>query len=174
MCLISEINADKYLSHVQMNMSYHAGKLNLEFYLLYYYSLKHCHALTIYDCYLDGIARCKWSLNPSEPLLFIKYDRIRLNILDVEKFKLTLNTPIQLEKSSNYRNTSLRASSFFYLIKFDINLHYSYQGDRTCWIDLCPSNENLLASAGYDKNIKIYDRLVEKIVKTYDKIHTGS
>ena len=41
--------------------------------------------------------RCRWSSNPDEPLLFVKYDANRLNILDIEKKALILKDPIQNE-----------------------------------------------------------------------------
>ena len=43
----------------------------------------------------------------------------------------------------------------------------------TLWIDVCPSNQNLLATAGSDKKIKIYDRREAKIVKIIDPTHPG-
>ena len=47
--------------------------------------------------------------------------------------------------------------------------------DRSHLLDwYLPCRSNLLASGGYDKNIKIYDRRVSKIVKTIDDIHSGN
>lgn len=43
----------------------------------------------------------------------------------------------------------------------------------TLWIDVCPNNGNLLASGGDDRNIKIFDKRVSTIVKTFDHIHSG-
>lgn len=43
----------------------------------------------------------------------------------------------------------------------------------TNWLDVCPNNGNLLAAAGYDKNIKIYDHREAKIVKVFEMMHTG-
>lgn len=45
----------------------------------------------------DAVSRCKWSTNVGEPLLFVKYDFSKLNVLDVEKHSLTLKHPICLE-----------------------------------------------------------------------------
>lgn len=42
----------------------------------------------------------------------------------------------------------------------------------TSWIDVCPNNGSLLATAGEDQNIKIYDRREAKIAKIFDKIHS--
>ena len=41
------------------------------------------------------------------------------------------------------------------------------------WIDVCQNDGNLLASAGEDHNIKIYDRRASKIIQTFNEIHTG-
>ena len=41
------------------------------------------------------------------------------------------------------------------------------------WIDVCPTDANLLAYGGKDQNIKIYDRRVSNVVKTFDGIHLG-
>ena len=43
----------------------------------------------------------------------------------------------------------------------------------TCWIDVYPTDANLLAASGNDDNIKIYDRRVSKIVKTFKSIHSS-
>ena len=39
--------------------------------------------------------------------------------------------------------------------------------------DVYPNNSNLLATAGDDKTIKIFDRRESKIVKIIDSIHEG-
>ena len=41
----------------------------------------------------------------------------------------------------------------------------------TYWIDVCPTDSNLLASGGDDVDIKIFDKRESKIVKTIDDIH---
>ncbi len=43
----------------------------------------------------------------------------------------------------------------------------------TFWIDVCQSDANLMASGGYDKAIKIFDKRESKIVKTFEGIHSG-
>lgn len=43
----------------------------------------------------------------------------------------------------------------------------------TFWIDVCKNNGKLLASGGTDADIKIYDRRENKIVRTFDNIHTS-
>lgn len=50
--------------------------------------------------YLDEVARCRWSTNPSENLLYLKYDLKQLNILDSEKKTLIFGSPILLERES--------------------------------------------------------------------------
>ena len=50
-----------------------------------------------YDYSLDGWGRCRWSSNPDEPLLFVKYDHRRLNILDTEKKAFVLKGPVEIE-----------------------------------------------------------------------------
>lgn len=47
---------------------------------------------------LDPYGRCKWSTNASEPLLFVKYDCNKLNILDIEKRTPIFKNTIQTEK----------------------------------------------------------------------------
>ena len=46
--------------------------------------------------------------------------------------------------------------------------------EYTCWIDVCQSNGNLLASGGDDMNVKIFGKRESKIVRTLDGIHTGN
>ena len=50
----------------------------------------------------DYYGRCRWSTNSDEPLLFVKYDFKKLNILDSEKKIMTLKEPMQLDPS-NFR-----------------------------------------------------------------------
>ena len=42
------------------------------------------------------------------------------------------------------------------------------------WIDVCPNNGNLLVSSCGYENMKIFDKRNSKIVRTFDRIHTGS
>ena len=42
----------------------------------------------------------------------------------------------------------------------------------TKWID-CREDGNLLATAGDDKDVKIYDKRLNKIVKKYHNLHSG-
>jgi len=98
---------------------------------------------------LDGYGRCRWSTNTGEPLLFVKYDRRILNVLNVlddEKKALILSNPAEFEK---------------------------WQYDSTYWIDVCQSNGNLLASDGSDGIIKIFDKQESKIVKAFERVHSS-
>ena len=62
------------------------------FYHNFLTALKFSYSYNNYS--LDG---CRWSPNTEEPLLFVKYDQHRLNILDVEKKAFILKEPIQTE-----------------------------------------------------------------------------
>ena len=64
-----------------------------------------------------------------------------------------------------------------YLLLPDISLiHFIkllfYKLDGTNWIDVCPDNNNLLATVGDGRNVKIYDRRGSKIVKIIDTLHS--
>ena len=48
---------------------------------------------------LDPWNRCRWSSNPDEPLLFVKYDWRQLDILDVEKKALILKSPVEIDST---------------------------------------------------------------------------
>lgn len=53
---------------------------------------------------MDSHGRCRWSTSAGEPLIFVKYAKNRLNILDVEKKTLILTAPVALleEPQSNF------------------------------------------------------------------------
>ena len=53
-----------------------------------------------YNYSLDNWNRCRWSSNPDEPLLYVKYDWRLLNILDVEKQVLILKSQVDIEPQS--------------------------------------------------------------------------
>lgn len=66
------------------------------------------------NSFLDALCRCRWSTNPDEPLLFVKYKEYRgskLNILDAEKIALTLKDPFLLETGGLF-------SHFFFLVNY--------------------------------------------------------
>ena len=51
---------------------------------------------------LDPVGRCRWSTNPDEPLLYVKYDERLLNILDTGKKALILKSPVEIEPDGKY------------------------------------------------------------------------
>ncbi len=58
---------------------------------------------------------------------------------------------------------------------FSINdLYLTIYLVATHWIDVCPANNNLLATTGSDKQVKIYDRREAKIVKIIETGHSGT
>ena len=64
---------------------------------------------------IDPWSRCRWTTNPGEPLLFLKYRECYLNILDVEKKALLLGNSVQL---ATICNNSF--SFFFCLVSFSL------------------------------------------------------
>ena len=52
-------------------------------------------------------------------------------------------------------------------------INLAYLGFLTFWIDTCQGSENLLAAAGQESSIKIFDRRESKLVKTFENFHTG-
>ena len=42
------------------------------------------------------------------------------------------------------------------------------------WIDVCQNDGNVLTSGGEDQRIKIFDKRVSKIIKTFDDVHSGN
>lgn len=44
---------------------------------------------------------------------------------------------------------------------------------HTNWIDVCPSDGNLLAAGGESKDIKIYDRRQSSLAKILKPLHTS-
>ena len=52
--------------------------------------------------YLDDRGRCRWSTDAGEPILFVKHDWNKLNILDVEKKALVLKNSVVTEHEGNY------------------------------------------------------------------------
>lgn len=81
------------------------------------------------------------------------------------------------------RNTRDRVVSFngkkdclliFCLITASSLICHSFLLGFTLWIDVCPSNGNLVASVGQDKKAKIFDKRESRVVQTFDGIHTGN
>ena len=80
--------------------------------------------------------------------------------------------------SSKYYEFSRKVINIVFLLSIDNLVCYIlnkllFIGNYTFWIDVCPTDSNLLASGGEGMNIKIYDRLESRIVKTIDDIHSG-
>ena len=91
-------------------------------------------------------------------MLYIKYDDHKLNVLDAEKKVFVLARPVNLELEGNFCESP------------ELDL---LTIGKTRWINVCPINGNMMASGGFDQNIKIFDKRESKIVKTFDKIHKG-
>ena len=93
MCLISEVNSNSYISHMEVGNEIGSIVFEILMFSKYFASTS-----------LDGCARCRWSSNSDEPLLFVKYNSNQLNIFDAEKRDLSLKNPIQLDsKGKNLR-----------------------------------------------------------------------
>ena len=110
-------------------------------------------------------------MKPGEPILFVKYDQNQFNMLDVEKKALILKDSIPLDSGKDILlNFHLNFLSLFlsFLSKVDPF------GGTTTWIDCCPTNENLLATCGSDKSVKIYDRRRSNVVRNLSKLHEGN
>jgi len=105
-----------------------------------------------YLCHLDigdegfGLSSLlRWKPISSDRAVYVKYQRNLLNVFDVEKKVLTLKKPIKLEQFAGVTSS----------------------------MEVCPINDNYLAAAGEDKNIKIIDFREWRIAKTFENIHKG-
>ena len=96
-------------------------------------------------------------------MLYIKYGKSDLNILDVQKGQFTLKEPFKISKGN-----SLIIELLFLCI---LLLHL----DLTHWIDVNPINSNLLAMAviSFNNQVKIYDKRSSHIVKTFYDTNKG-
>ena len=136
---------------------------------------------------LDPWNHCRWSTNPDEPLLFVKYDLKLLDILDIEKKALILKSSLKIDQKSK-NNRALFLVFFFQLEKkikfiilflnwcflwFLLDLIFTFL-ECTYWVDVCQSDGNMLASGGTDGQVKIFDKRESKIVQTFDGIHTSN
>lgn len=77
-CLISDIGTGSYVFHLQMGDS-PRGNINTKKYYLNFF------LLFLLDAGTDWHAKCRWSIESGEPILWTKYNMIKLNLLDVEK-----------------------------------------------------------------------------------------
>ena len=60
--------------------------------------------------------------------------------------------------------------SIFLLSSFSSLILFSFHIDRTHWIDVCQNNGNLLALAGTDQDVKIFDKRESEIVRIFDDV----
>ena len=102
--------------------------------------------------------RCRWSSKSSEPFLFVKYDKNKLNIIDAEKQDLILNKPLEFEDCKSLR-------TYIHLLII--------HEDWILGIDACPTDGNLLALAGARKLIYLYDKRQSEIVNTFKSVQSG-
>lgn len=118
-----------------------------------------------------NLCRCRWSTNIGEPLLFVKYGERELNILDVEKKTLTFKDAIPIEQKEGVY-AGIICAAFYWFLRLS-NKPFVGLGHSSFWIDVCPTDGNLLASGGEDKNIKIFDRCESSIVKISTELHSS-
>lgn len=76
------------------------------------------------------------------------------------------NDSLYWNQSKSKREGVITSEKQYWLIALSII-------DYTNWIDVCKNDVNLVASVG-DENIKIYDRRVFDLVKTFENVHSGS
>jgi hypothetical protein len=93
------------ITDVDTNICYSEFKTDSEG--TYYFRLK----LSIYIT--DNLARCRWSNNAGEALVYLKYKWNNLNMFDPNKKALVLRKQVQLEKNSACGMISLLHSSHF-------------------------------------------------------------
>lgn len=123
---------------------------------------------------IGALNKCRWISKVSDSLLFVKYGRNFLNMLDVNQNTLELKSPIKLQEEGKFESFDISIFPMISFFHFELITYYQLPIGWTNWIDVCPSNNNLLATAGSDLNVKIYDRRESKIVKTIDANHTGT
>lgn len=85
-CLISGIDANDYRFHLSLGDEDGTA-----------FSRIIAHKRSPNGHSLDDLGRCRWSTNVGEDILFVKYDRVNLNMLDVEKKALTLKYSIRCD-----------------------------------------------------------------------------
>mgnify|MGYP006950864873 CR=1 FL=1 len=126
--------------------------------------------------YLDLWSRCRFSKSSAGPILFVKYDYKLLNTLDIEKQVLNLKEPIATDQGCNYIYLLLlNVGGNWFLLSWIWNLILllSFFLGITYWIDVSPTNENLLATCGRDLNLKIYDQRFAKIVQVFGTVSSS-
>ena len=112
-CLISDVNTNDYSFHLRMssefgNLSNYLFSLLYQFFLSFYFLHRKMTVVSLILLLLrllfnltnlGSTNRCRWIPNSEEHLVYVKYDRSLLNILDAQKGILTLKTPILLENT---------------------------------------------------------------------------
>lgn len=98
-CLISDLATSDYIFHVTPGtggkfiwMSWNCANFPL---IIFSRSFS-CREMIC--CCLDNVARCRWTPNRGEPLLYIKYNWNLLNFLDMEKKTLLLRSGRRLDE----------------------------------------------------------------------------
>ena len=86
------------------------------FHFLFNFLTKLKFSFPFNNCSLDVTGRCRWSSNPDEPLLYVKYDLSQLNILDVEKGTLILKSPVEIDS----KGKASRCLILIFLLLFPI------------------------------------------------------
>ena len=86
-CLVSDISTNNYNFH--LSLSEKMGML-----------LLNPKASEFLINILDDYARCRWSTNSGEPMLYVKYDDKLLNIMDTEKKILILKDLVGFDRGN--------------------------------------------------------------------------
>ena len=134
----------------------------------------------------DYWSRCRWSTLSGEPILYVKSGENQLNIIDPEKQQLILKDSVQHDTSMLWNHVTFlifwstlaikNILSHNHLLDYNWNLLYPIKHlliGWIYWIDVCPTDANLLAFGGDDFKIKINDRRDFKVVKIFNNIHSG-
>ena len=89
---------------------------------------------------------------------------MKISLLDLEKGQLISKNTIKVG-TGNYLCSFLLALYILLLLLLLL--------DTVLSIEVSPTDSNLLAIASYDKSVKVYDKRISKIVRTFDHIHKG-
>lgn len=88
------------------------------------------------------------------PIVAVKFEKTMLNLIDIPKKCFLMTEPISLDANSNF--------SCFQRSMDDLG---------TLCIDW-RRDGNLIASSGWDQNVKIFDRREMKTVRTFNNLHS--
>ena len=89
MFLVSDVNKDAYLFHLQMDT---VEGIELSLFLLF----------TIFEKLLDSHGHCRWSPNKYEPFVYVKHSHTYLDIIDVVKQKRILKNSLKLPAGEKF------------------------------------------------------------------------